>query len=105
MAHALFLSGKDDKDGELMNKLALINIETMKLAKKKGKFCTVVFQFKWRIFSQPGKIGTGKNTKSLFFLLALKYTLRTCFESKNFLLKSSEQSGTQFFSLSNLVGV
>ena len=39
---------------------------------------------KWRIFSQPGKIGTGKNTKSLFFLLGLKYTLRTCFESKNF---------------------
>ena len=38
MAHALFLSGKDDKDGDLMNKLALINIETMKQAKKKGKF-------------------------------------------------------------------
>ena len=46
MAHALFLSGKDDKDGDLMNKLALINIETMKLAKKKGKigkFCRVFF--------------------------------------------------------------
>ena len=43
MAHALFLSGKDDKDGELMNKLALINIETMKLAKKKGKFLKVLY--------------------------------------------------------------
>jgi len=27
------------------------------------------FYLKWRIFSQPSKIGTGKNTKSLFFLL------------------------------------
>ena len=43
MAHALFLSGKDDKDGDLMNKLALINIETMKLAKKKGKFLKVLY--------------------------------------------------------------
>ena len=43
MAHALFLSGKDDKDGDLMNKLALINIETMKLAKKKGKFLKVLW--------------------------------------------------------------
>ena len=39
---------------------------------------------KWRIFTQTGKIGSGKNTKSLFFLLGLKYTLRTCFESKIF---------------------
>ena len=42
-----------------------------------------LFWFKWRIFSQPSKIGTGKNTKSLFFLLGLKYTLRTCLELKN----------------------
>ena len=37
MAHAIFLSVNDDKEGNLMNKLALINIETMKMAaKKKG---------------------------------------------------------------------
>ena len=51
----------------------------------------------WRIFSQPGKIGSGKNTKSLFFLLGLKYT---CFESKNFLLNSCPE-----LSLSNLLVV
>ena len=39
---------------------------------------------KWRIFIQAGKIGSGENTKSLLFLLDLKYTLRTCFESKKF---------------------
>ena len=44
-------------------------------------FC---LSFRWRIISQPGKKGIGKNTKSLFFLLGLKFTLRTCFESKNF---------------------
>ena len=36
------------------------------------------------IFNQTGKIRSGKSAKSLFFLLGLKYTLRTCFESKMF---------------------
>ena len=31
---------------------------------------------KWRILSQTGKIGSGKSTKILFFLLGLKYTLK-----------------------------
>ena len=44
--------------------------------------------FKWKIFSRPGKLGSGRNIKSLFFLLGLKYTFRTCFESKKFLPKS-----------------
>ena len=35
LSHAIFLSGKSDQAGDLMNKLALINLETMKLAKKK----------------------------------------------------------------------
>ena len=39
--------------------------------------CTIYFSAcfpsKWRIFSQPGKIRTGKNTKSLFFLLSHFY--------------------------------
>ena len=50
-----------------------------------------------------------KIKKSRFFLLGLKYTLRTCFKSKNILLKScpelSNQVHTQFFSLSNLLVV
>ena len=50
---------------------------------------------KWRIFSQSGKIGTDKNTKYLFFLLGLKYTLRTCFEPKNFLSHSSPELSNQ----------
>ena len=41
-------------------------------------------KLKWPIFRQADKIGTGKNKKSLFFLLGLKYTLRACFESKGF---------------------
>ena len=36
------------------------------------------------IFSQTGSEGSGKNKKSGFFLLCLKYTLRTCFELKRF---------------------
>ena len=37
ISHALFLSGKEDKRGDLVNKLALINIETMKMVKNKSK--------------------------------------------------------------------
>lgn len=32
--HALFLSGKDDRNGDLVNRLAMINIEAMKLAQE-----------------------------------------------------------------------
>ena len=56
--------------------------------------------FKRRIFSQPGKIGTGKKIKSLFFLLGLKYTLRTCFESKNFSSNSCPELSNQQLSFS-----
>ena len=48
---------------------------------------------KWPIFMQTGKIGTGKNTKSLFFLLGL----RTCFESKKFLSNSCPELRYHFF--------
>ena len=44
----------------------------------------IVDRIKWRVFSQPSKIGPGKNDKSLFFLLGLKITLKICCESKNF---------------------
>ena len=37
LSHALFMSGKSDEAGDLMNKLALINLETMKLVQKKGR--------------------------------------------------------------------
>ena len=50
---------------------------------------------KWRIVSQPAKIGSGKNGKSLFFLLSLKITLRTCFESNNFLSNSCPELSNQ----------
>ena len=63
-------------------------------------FLTRTISFKWRIFSQPGKIGTGKNTKSLFFLLGLKFTLRTCFESKNFSSNSCPELSNQLLSFS-----
>ena len=55
--------------------------------------------------SQTSTEGSGKKNFFWFFLLGLKYTLRTCFEFKNFaeILSWAEQSGTQVFSLSNLV--
>ena len=40
---------------------------------------------KWRIGSRTSTEGSGKNEKKKFFLLGFQYTLRTCFESKNFL--------------------
>ena len=55
---------------------------------------------KWRILSQPTKIGSGKNRKSLFFLLGLKITLRTCFESNNFLSNSCPELSNQVLSFS-----
>ena len=55
---------------------------------------------KWRILSQTGKIGSGKNTKFLFFLLGLKYTLRTCFESTNFSSNSCPELSNQVLSFS-----
>ena len=42
---------------------------------------------KWRILSQTSTEGSGKIFFFWFFLLGFKYTLRTCFESKNFLPK------------------
>ena len=41
---------------------------------------------KWSFFIKASLDGSGKNKKSWFFLLGLKYTLRTCFESIKFLL-------------------
>ena len=56
---------------------------------------TTILQFKWRIFSQPGKKGSVKIEKSLFFLLGLKITLRTCFESNKFLSNSFPELSNQ----------
>ena len=56
--------------------------------------------------SQTGIEGSGKNKKSRFFLLGLMYILRTSFKSKiSKILPWAEQSGTQIFSLSNLLVV
>ena len=57
LAHALFLNGRIDEDGDLMNKLALINTETMKMAaKKKG----LVFYF---------QLGKSRQEKSRVFFI------------------------------------
>jgi hypothetical protein len=57
---------------------------------------------KWPFFThQAGLEGSGKNPKSGFFLLGLKYTLRTCFGSKNFFvefLSWAEKSAASIFS-------
>ena len=54
-------------------------------------------------FIEPGLDESGKNQKSWFFLLCLKYTLRKCFDSK--ILSVAEQSGNQFLSSPNLLVV
>ena len=59
-----------------------------------------VFLLKWRILSQPAKIGSGKSKKSLFFLLGLKITLRTCFQSNNFSSNSCPELSNQVLSFS-----
>ena len=50
---------------------------------------------KWPCARNTGRSGSGKNQKSWFFLLALKYTLRTSFEPKKFLLKSCPELSNQ----------
>ena len=45
LTHAIFLSGNDDRSGNLMNKLALINIETMKMAKQNGYYMTIIYVY------------------------------------------------------------
>ena len=44
------------------------------------------------------KTKSGKNIFFRFFLLGLKYTLRTCFESVNFLPKSCSELSNQVLS-------
>ena len=56
--------------------------------------------FKWPCARNTGRSGSGKNQKSWFFLLGLKYTLRTCFESKKFLSKSCPELSNQVLSFS-----
>ena len=50
--------------------------------------------------ARQAKKGSGKNENSRFCLLGLKYTLRTCFESKNFLPKSCPELSNQVLSFS-----
>ena len=54
----------------------------------------------WPYARNTGRSGSGKNKKSWFFLLGLKYTLRTCFESKKFLSKSCPELSNQVLSFS-----
>jgi hypothetical protein len=53
-------------------------------------------RLKWQFFTETGFAGSGKNPKSEFFLLGLKYTLRTCFDSKKFLSKSCPELKISF---------
>ena len=61
---------------------------------------------KWRIFSQPGKLGSGKNLKIWIFSTGLQVHLEHIFWVLKLFVKFlswAEQSGTQFFRLSNLL--
>ena len=40
------------------------------------------YLIKWPLFTETGKVGSGKNPKCEFLLLGLKYILRTCFDYK-----------------------
>ena len=62
--------------------------------------CICVYVIKWRIGSRTSTEQSGKNEKKIFFLLGFKYTLRTCFESKNFLPKSCPELSNQVLSFS-----
>ena len=57
-------------------------------------------KLKWPILSQTSTEGSGKNKRSWFFLSGFKYTLRTCFESINFLPKSCPELSNQVLSFS-----
>ena len=61
--------------------------------------CSLWVGVKWRILSRPSKIGSDKNTKKNF-LLGLKFTLRTCFEYKNFSSNSCPELSNQVLSFS-----
>ena len=81
-----------------------------KNAKKPLKILIMVysFLFKWRIFRRPSKIGSGKSTKYIFFLLSpgLEVHLEDMFWIYKLfaeILSWAEQSGTQFFRGSNLL--
>ena len=67
---------------------------------KKLRFSYILQDFKWRILSQTSTEESDKNKKILFFLLGFKYTLRTCFEPKNFLPKSYPELSNQVVSFS-----
>ena len=85
-----------DRDLFLCFRLLLSETEkTQQILIQVGETC-----IKWRIFSRPSKIGSGKNTKYFFFILGLKYTLRTCFESKNFSSNSCPELSNQVLSFS-----
>ena len=68
----------------------------MSLWKENKEFLLI----KWSFFRETSMDGSGKNKKSWFFLLGLKYTLRTCFESKKFLSKSCPELSNQVLSFS-----
>ena len=73
----------------ILNKLLMLNSTLANDQKWPFK------SLKWWIFSQTSSEQSGKNRKSWFFLLGLKYTLRTFFESKKLLSKSCPELSNQ----------
>ena len=55
---------------------------------KNNAWISQVRRVKWSFFIETGLDGSDRNLKSWFFLLGLKYTLRTYFKYKNFLSNS-----------------
>ena len=61
--------------------------------------------FNWPIFTQPGKLGTGKNTKSLFFLLRSGQEFeKKLSRLKTFLKPSRKNKDFVFLPVPNLPG-
>ena len=87
------------KDVQMMLK-HFFDISTGFRYKKNGKEFSVHLQRRPWIGSRTSTEGSGKNEKKNFFLLGFKYTLRTCFESKNFLPKSCPELSNQVLSFS-----
>ena len=92
---------QDLKAGLILTVKSLEPINTLEIQPRQGNKTTdKSYAFKWRILTQTSTEGSGKNKKFWFFLLGFKYTLRICFESKNFLPKSCPELSNQVLSFS-----
>ena len=86
--------------GILANITSLHSHQSIPTMNRTDGFGVSKLLIKWPFFIETSLDGSGKNKKSWFFLLGLKYTLRTCFESKKFLSKSCPELSNQVLSFS-----